>query len=107
MMLGAIGPKDQARAIDVAEVFSPPRVTELATKVGLTPGFALDLRTNDPFDNEPWDLSKPEKRKRAKQLIEQEKPMLLIGSPPCTPFSVLFSSNISRMDPEKVRQLIK
>ena len=48
-MLGNIGHH-------VSEVYSPPRVTSFAHKLGLIPGFALDLLENDPFDGEPWDF---------------------------------------------------
>ena len=36
--------------------------------------------------------------------MEVQQPFLLIGSPPCTAFSQLFSSNISRMDPARVHE---
>ena len=39
-------------------------------------------------------------------IIEKEKPFLLIGSPPCRAFSVLFQSNISRMSPEQVSKVL-
>ena len=44
---------------------------------------ALDLRTSKP-DGQSWDFNKPEDRKLAKAIIEIEKPIWLIGSPPCT-----------------------
>ena len=36
------GPPDQ---VDVSEVYSPPRVTTMASKTGLTAGSAMDRRT--------------------------------------------------------------
>ena len=45
-MLGNIGHH-------ISEVYSPPRVTSYAHKLGLIPGFALDLLENDPYDNKP------------------------------------------------------
>ena len=91
----------------IAEVFSPPRVTTMASKVGLRPGFSLDLTCPDPHDGKPWDFSNADKRKRVKLLVEYEKPFLLVGCPPSRPFSTLFSSNISRMDPQVVREIIR
>ena len=53
--LGAI-PADQAEELvkeanlTVAEVYSPPRVTRAARllpKLGVTPGFAMDITVND------------------------------------------------------------
>ncbi len=87
----------------VAEVFSPPRVNVIAKKIGLSPGFSLDLNVNDPEDNRPWDFTLESKRNKALALVKSQKPFLLIGCPPCTAFSVLFSSNLSRMDPEQVK----
>ena len=52
------------KVIDVAEIFSPPRVTKQAYKFDLRPGFALDLTTNDPVDGKPWDFRDPVKRER-------------------------------------------
>ena len=91
----------------VSEIFSPPRVTKVANKIGLKPGFALDLTENDPVDGLPWDFSKQEKRERALNTLREEKPYLLVGSPPCTVFSSLFSANISRMDPAVVKSRIR
>ena len=69
-------------AVDVVEVYSPPRVTEEARKFGLQPGEAMDLTTG-------WDFRQREDRKRAKMYQETQRPMLLIGSPMCTMFSTL------------------
>ena len=33
----------QILGLDVAEIYSPPRVVELAQKMGLKPGFSMDL----------------------------------------------------------------
>ena len=91
----------------VAEVYSPPRVIALADKFKLTPGCALDLTKNDPGDGKPWDFTKPDKRARAVKLLSEDKPFVLVGSPPCTPFSVLFRSSASRMDPIKRHKAIE
>ena len=90
----------------VSEVYSPPRVTHIAKKVGLSTGFALDLTQLDPDDGMPWDLSCPEKQAKAEARLREEQPFLLIGSPPCTAFSQLFASNITKMKPEHVRAKI-
>ena len=55
--------------VHVSEVFSPPRATKLAAKVGLHPGFALDLTQSDS-DGSVWDFSKKEKRDRAEDLVK-------------------------------------
>ena len=66
----------------VAEVYSPPRVIELAQQFGLRRGFALDL-TNG------WDFTLASDRARALKLLRRDRPVLLIGSPPCTVWSTL------------------
>ena len=72
----------------LSEIYSVPRVTEAISKVpgcGIVPGSALDLRTTDE-SGQPWDFSRPDKRRAARELLETQKPMFLIGSPPCTAF---------------------
>ena len=77
-----------ARAV-ISEVYSPPRVGELAgrlTKYGCAPGLAFDITTCDEH-GVPWDFSLPERRAEAERRIDAERPTLLIGSPMCTAFS--------------------
>ena len=80
-----------ARAI-VSEVYSPPRVRALAGELKqymCAQGLALDLTTVDPDDGQPWDLSRKDKRDQAKKKLHEQGPALLIGTPMCTPFTVL------------------
>ena len=65
----------------VSEIYSPPRVTSYAHKLGLLPGFALDLLENDPYDNKPWDFRIKEKRDRAYWKVKKEKPFVLVVAP--------------------------
>ena len=90
--------------MDVAEIYNPPRVTRAAqvlTKLGITPGFALDITVDDET-GEPWDLSKPEKQDKAISLTIDTEPDLVVGSPPCIDFSPWQRLNkaVSR-EPEK------
>ena len=57
-------PKTEATAfvVDVAEVYSPPRLTAAAPAHRLVPGAALDLDTG-------WDFTRAEHRREAKQLL--------------------------------------
>ena len=77
----------------VSEVYSPPRVNVSAGKIGLVPGMSLDLTELDPHDGLPWDFTKVEKRVRARNRVKEDRPFLLIGCPPCTAYSPLFSWN--------------
>ena len=75
--------------IEVAEMYSPPRITEMARKLGMDGGWALDLTEVDEEDGQPWDFTKADKRAKAKRLVETDKPFMLIMSPMCGPFSKL------------------
>ena len=88
---------------DVAEIYSPPRVTEAARRMGMVPGVALDLTTVDD-DGNPWDFSVAGQRRKARELIQHTKPILLVGSPMCRPYSQLQTLNNSKRDPEVVRR---
>ena len=79
----------------------PPRVISHTSELGLSAAFRLDLTAVDPDDGKPWDFNNPAKSAKALLTVVNEKPYMLIGCPPCTPFSVLFASNVSRMDPAK------
>ena len=71
-------------SVDLCEVFSPPRVVREAKRYGLSPGEAMDLTTG-------WDFNLESHRKAAEEYVDREKPLAIIGSPPCTPFSQLQS----------------
>ena len=73
-------------AIDVIEMFSPPRVTKEADNWGLRTGEAMDLTTG-------WDVNLAKDRKRAWSYVREYRPFLIIGSPCCTAFSQMQSFN--------------
>ena len=81
-VLGAAGLGDT----DVVEVFSPERVGQACGKFGLIQGTAMDIKSGYDFDLEI-------DRARFWKNIKEEKPMLVIGSPPCTLFSKLQELN--------------
>ena len=83
------------RKVDVMEIFSPPRVTVQASKFGLKAGEALDLITGYDFGTEA-------DRLRAWEIIEKDKPELVVGSPECTMFSAL--QILSGWTPTKTRK---
>ena len=72
----------------VAEIFSPPRLTASAAKFNLIPGLALDLRTG-------WDLDNPRHVAAAWKYLREAKPYLLLGSPECKAFSTMQIMNKS------------
>ena len=68
--------------VDITKVYSPERVAKVAANLGLRAGSFLFL-TNS------WDFNIAEHRRKAWSKIKDESPYLLIGSPPCTKFSML------------------
>ena len=68
--------------VDITEVYSPERVAQVARKYGLVAGTSMDLTTG-------WDFNRDDHKKAAWKRIRDESPYLLIGSPPCTFFSIL------------------
>ena len=67
---------------DITEIFSPERITAMCDKFGLIRGSAMDLQNG-------WDFDRSDHRRLATERVIREKPMVLIGSPPCTYFSML------------------
>ena len=74
----------------------------MAKTLGMKPGFALDLTVNDD-DGAPWDFSLKEKREKAAEKLEREKPFMLVTSPMCAKFCSLNALfNYPNMPKEKV-----
>ena len=73
-------------SVDVAEVFSPPRVTLEAKKFGLKRGEAFDLTSG-------WDFRRKDHQETAEKYVDAGKPLVIIGSPPCIAFSQLQTLN--------------
>ena len=109
--LGHNGPKyrreatKRIRAI-VAEVYSAPRVAAIARRVGrlgIIPGLAFDLTTHDS-SGQPWDFNNSDQREKAERLLDEQQPLLLMGSPMCTAFSNIQNLNKAKRDPAVVQQ---
>ena len=90
--LNAIMTKMLRSRMDVAEVYSPPRVAAMAARMGLRQG---------------WSFNLTETRNRAVRRVLTDRPLVLVGSPMCWPFSAMNSINYSRMDPTEVAQRIE
>ena len=73
----------------MAEIYSLPRMTKMAQRLGMRAGWALDLTETDPEDGQPWDFSVPAKQAKAKKMIDEDRPAMLILCPMCGPFSQL------------------
>ena len=92
--------------MDIAEVYSPDRVTEMARSMGFTAGWALDLTTSDE-NGRAWDFDCLAMRNKAVRKLLQDKPKLLVGSPMCTEFSSWMSINHPKMPKEVVQQRLE
>ena len=87
--------------IQVAEIYSLPRVAALARSMGLRAGWIFDLTTIDA-DGKHWDCNQMEMRNRAVRRVLTDQPLFLIGSPMCIAFSAMNRINYSRMDKAEV-----
>ena len=93
------------------EVYGGGAINQCANQarrsLGLLGIGALDIRTTKP-DGSSWDFMKRTDRRMAKELIEAQNPDWLIGSPPCTAFSIWnVGMNDPKMDKHKVKATIE
>ncbi len=72
----------------MSAIFNDDKSNKEANIYGITPGFAMDIRTGYDFDIE-------EIREEARTKLRKEKPSLLIGSPICGPLSSMNNINES------------
>lgn len=89
--------------MQVAEIYSPPRVAKMAKDLGPRAGWSLDLTTQDE-DGRYWDFTDPTMRNRVARKVLRDKPMLLIGSPMCTVYSAMNRINHAKMPKAVVDQ---
>ena len=90
-------------ANEVWEIYSPPRVVPVAKRKGFGAGWSMDLTTEGP-DGSPWDFDCPVTRQRARGMIAEQKPALLIASPMCTYLSTVMRLAKLQLDPEEYRR---
>ena len=68
---------------EICEMFSKPRATQIAKKMGMKSGWSLDKATSDN-DGRKWDLTRPQVQRRAIEPIERTRPKAIIMTPPTT-----------------------
>jgi hypothetical protein len=91
-------------SVDILEIYSPQRFTGVASKLGLRPGFAVDLTEAKPYGpdkGQPWDLLRQEDVEELDRMVDREKPALLIGSPPGDPVSQLLNLTAKKTNKAK------
>ncbi len=89
----------------VSEIWSPPRITQLLSKLptcALVPGFALDLTVDDE-NGEAWDFDRKYQRDRVMARVRRERPKFLVLSPMCKAFSSWQNLNRINRDPSLIR----
>ena len=86
-----------SQSFKIMEVFSPPRVTEMAKQRGF-------LTTEPPnFDlTNGWNTLHFEDRRQLWKTLEEQSPDLVLLSPDCRLFSVLMNVNLKRIAVEKL-----
>ena len=89
----------------VSEVYSPPRIAPMAASHGLKSGYSLDLTTGGA-DGIAYDFDKRSCRAKARRLMREKRPALLVCSPMCTALSNLFKMNRERMGEIKYQQCV-
>ena len=70
--------------VDVAAICNPERFTEMAPRLGLRPGFVIDLQTG-------WNLELEDHVNEIDELVDIQDTFLIIGSPPCTEYCGLLN----------------
>ncbi len=91
--------EQEVLAVGVSEVFSPPRITKEARRQNVSAGGAYDLVTG-------YDLKLGKDLRKMWRELREEDPELVTGSPPCTPFSLLQSLNLPKMDEAKAVNMV-
>ena len=71
---------------DVSECYSPPRVVKMARTLGIKGSVSLDL-TVPASDRYIWDFNRKHCRDKALEIVNDQKPLFLMLSPECTPYS--------------------
>ena len=83
----------------ICEIYSPPRIVPVGRGKGFSDGWSLDMSTCDR-NGEPWNFDDAACRQRAKQLVIDTKPLLLVLSPMCRFFSQLQNLSKNTRDQE-------
>ena len=66
---------------------------------------SFDINTTDSHGNQ-WDFTKSDRRQRAREYVDKNKPLFIIGSPPCDQWSVMQNLDGGKCDPNEVQRKI-
>ena len=94
---------NDAQWIEVCEFYSMPRIAPKAISKEISKGTSFDIGTVDP-KGKPWDFTTASQRQQAREYVIKNKPMFIIGSPPCDQWSIMQNLNIGKRDPNQVHR---
>ena len=80
-----------------------PRIAPKAVGKYISKGSSFDIGTMDP-DGNPWDFTKAKQRQKAREYIIKNKPLVIIGSPPCDQWSIMQNLNNNKRNPGEVHR---
>ena len=103
-----IGSLSESRLTRFYEFYGRGGLSEEASKspLGVKGLGALDFAC-PKADGSFWDFSRPADRQEALKMVELQDPDWIVGSPPCTAFSVLnHGMNFPKMPPEEVKRRV-
>ena len=92
---------------DLCELFSPPRVAEVARTRGLRGGWSLDKLHEDPITGQYWNLSDKAVQGRVWKMIRRDQPLVIGLSPECTLFSSLQRLRKTEIPPADLAEAIE
>ena len=84
---------------DIAELFSPVRMTGMAKEFDRRGGWSIDDRCTDPITGRTYDLRTKKDQNEVRKMIRKDRPLVLTVSPPCTLFSI---ANQGPIDPREL-----
>ncbi len=93
--------------LEVCEFYSVPRIAFRAFGKYVSKSASFDINTCN-HDGEPSDFTKTSNRQKARKYVNKNKPMFVIGSPPCDQWSIMQNLCNGKRDAEcRKRKMIE
>ena len=86
--------------MEVCEFYSMPRIAPKAVGKYISKGTSFDIGTMNPEGN-PWNFTKTKQRQKAREYVRKNKPLFIIGSPPCDQWSIMQNLNNGNVNQKK------
>ena len=74
----------------------------ILSRINEIDGLVLDLSVNDT-DGMPWDFSKQDKRRRARNMVLEKRALLILGSPMCVATKIMQEENGDSLEIKRER----